>query len=245
MLLAPKIIATKAVMVLAVGLGCAASTLATPTTWTFTGVIQSGYADAGQTVSGSLTVDLSTLALLFLAPTVAQYDGNYFPPYPNPTQTFGSISDGTIGATVGGGTYQDLAFVVLEKNDSINPAQNVFRDSFAVGGASYQLFGGGGIRSGELQLVTYMDTDGVNPSGIFSNRTYANPDLSAQQSVNWFSVGSHNIGEFSSLNQDSVLFDLTSLTVTGGSQSVPEPGSLPLAAAALVALVAAGRRSNA
>jgi hypothetical protein len=64
--------------------------------------------------------------------------------------------------------------------------------------------------------------------------------------VNWFSAGSHNSGAFTPANGSLVLFDLTSLTVTGGTPGVlPEPGTLVLASMAIAALGLARRTAAA
>ncbi|MDE2372287.1 MAG: hypothetical protein KGN16_25180 [Burkholderiales bacterium] len=240
--------AARAIALLAIAAVCCGGAVATPTTWAFTGVIQSGYADAGQTVSGSLTLDLSTLPRSPPSsdPGLALYYTSYAPPYAAPAPLSGSVSDGHIGTTVGGGSYQDTVFALVSKRERINPSLNLFRDEFDVGGASYETFASGGILNGDLQLFTYTDTDGITPSAIFGDSSYANPDLSIGQAVNWFSAGSHNSGEFTLANGASVLFDLTSLTVTGGAPGVlPEPGTLVLASLATAALVLARRTASA
>lgn len=215
------------------GIIALASANAAPTTWTFSGTVNSGSPHAGQAVTGWLQVDLSVLP-------PGGTDGSTFL---DGSKTFnysagsgqspisGEANIGSWRATVlgvGGSLAMfDYAKTSVQKNyQEGSPLSRV--DQFSVTGVSQFITS----PRFEITLYTKATTDGNQPSGIFDNATYANPMLDLTQPVNWFTAGTLNGGRLVTGSFTTEDFTLTSIAVS----SVPEVSSVLLLVIGLVVI---------
>ena len=202
---------------------------ANPTMYSFSGYVVSNI-DHGQTVNGYLLVDPVALSVSYGDGTTwAQGVGSFDPPYTSPMQIRGFASDGTHSSNVGGGVIQDYTQII------INKAVGGYIDYF---GIHVQSDNGSADGANVISLWTQATTDGIHPSGIFDNTSYANPDLSLGQHVNW---GDRPVyGSFGQAfdQYGYTVFAVTSLAVT----SVAEPSTVVLFGCSLATVFAMRRR---
>lgn len=234
-----KVVQWVSALVTVVAVGAAQ---AAPTTWAFTGLVSySETGPVGQTVAGSLTIDVSALASTPGGSDqgISNYaQGNFFNPTSCPTctpiqsdppQVSGQYSDGNQKFSVGAGKVYDEAVVELSKTLVIGP----FVNTYGVAGTSFD------DRFVFAIFLQIWDDLGAE-SQIFADPDGGN-DLT--QDINWYAPGANTpfLAYVADRSTDTyVIYQegfLTSMMVS----SVSEPATLALVGMALVGMVGVRR----
>lgn len=204
---------------------------ASASTYTFAGAMLDGYGFNGQTVSGSLTVD--TGLYTHTTGDSSSWAQGYGENSAGPGLFHGTISlSGGFSMTLGSPAVKfPTAETYVYKNSA-------GMDQFIVdGGAELD-----STTTGFIQLRT-TDHSG-DPSLMFPDTSPS--DLSFDQRVRFNTAGSYDVGYFYLGNAGGAIhfgdFMLTSVSGSGVAAAVPEPDSLVLLLAGLVAICTAASR---
>ena len=185
-------------------------------------------ANVGDTLAGSLTLDLGALvpATMTNGTTFSAATSSSLDPDPAPGRSSLALSSGTSFAT-GAAGFNHIAGISLYRN--AGTGDNIYSLS------STDLELPPGLESNSITL-TVFDKLG-SATGI-----YATPpgDLSLLQAIDWFAAGATAVGNFT-LGDGGGAFTITSLHV-GPVAAVPEPGTLPLLLAGIGCVGVAVRR---